>query len=119
MKKYIILSLILVTLLATSGCIETGKHSATDTIFSVGSEGLIWRTPVVYLTNDHPSGTYSAIYTVDPNNPSLIKKLEEAKTSGQKVTIAYRTEFLYFPPWQYTSNSIGIIESVEYLNSTK
>jgi predicted small secreted protein len=68
-KKYILLvaSLLLVSLLPT-GCIETGKGTAVDTIYDVSDNGIIWKTNIVYLTNDHPSkgkeSSYSAIYTV-------------------------------------------------------
>lgn len=118
-NKIIIIGLIIVSLFATTGCIETGKESATDTIYSVGMDGLIWKTYVVYLSNDHPSAgskdnEYSAVYTVDKDNTELIKFLEDARDNQRKVKVYYTNNVGYFP-WEHTTNAVGLIYKAEYI----
>lgn len=112
-KKIVLIILISLLLSLTSGCIETGKGVSVDTIYGIEYNGLIWKTYSVWLTNDHPTKEYSAIYTVNPNDKETINKLKEAYNSGKKVKILYRNELFIFPPWEYTGNAIAIIYDIE------
>lgn len=112
-KLSILILLIFAISIASSGCIETGKGVSTDTIYGIEYDGLIWKTYSVWLTNDHPTKEYSAIYTVSADDGVLVQKLQEAKASGKKVTIHYRNELFILPPWEYTSSAVAIIEDVE------
>ncbi len=117
----IIIIILLVLSLSLSGCIETGKGTSTDTIYGMEYNGLIWKTYSLYLTNDHPSdsgqsgSSYSAIYTVSVYDNELIQKLRDAEASNKKAKISYHNELLIWPPWEYTSDAVAIIDNVEVL----
>jgi len=96
------------------GCIETGNGTAVDTVYDVSYDGLIWKTYIVYLTNDHPTRDYSAIYTVNKDNAEVIKLLEEARDNQRKVRIYYTNNLVYLP-WEYTPNAVALIYKVEYV----
>lgn len=122
-KTILVMFMLLIGMFATTGCINKGYGTAVDTIYDVSTEGLVWKTPVVYLTNDHPSaGTaghgYSAKYTFDPDNTDLRKFLEEARDSRRMVKIYYSNEAFFFPPWKYTGDAVALIYKVEYTNTT-
>lgn len=115
----ILLGILSILTLSISGCLETGKGTAVDTVYDVGLDGLVWKTYVVYLTNDHPSAgktgsDYSAIYTVDKDNTEVIRRLEEARDNGRKVKIYYTNNMVYLP-WEHHSNAVGLIYKVEYI----
>ncbi len=116
-----IIIFLLVNIIFTSGCIETGRGSSTDTIYGIEYEGLIWKTYSVWLTHDIPSmsekNSYSAIYTVDKNDKQLVQQIDDAYKSGKKVKIYYKNMLMY-EPWKYTSNAIALIYKVEYVNQT-
>ena len=117
--KITTLTILIVLLVAilSSGCIETGTGSSTDTIYGTENNGLIWKTYSVWLTHDNPSvskeKSYSAIYTVDKNDKQLIEQVEQAYKSKKLVKIYYRNE-MFYEPWKYTSNAIAIIYKIEY-----
>lgn len=116
--------MLLIGMFATTGCINKGSGSAVDTIYDVSTEGMVWKTPVVYLTNDHPSTGakgqgYSAKYTFDPDDTDLRKFLEEARDNKRVVKIYYTNEAFFFPPWKYTSDAVALIHKAEYTNTTR
>lgn len=120
MKKYIIISIALVLMLLSSGCIETGTGVSVDSIAGIEYDGLVWKTYSVYLTNDHPStgthatNSYSAIYTVNSNDVNTINLLKEASSNRKSVKVYYKN-MLFYEPWLYTSDAIALIYKVEYV----
>jgi len=116
MNKPLLIILLLGIAVISSGCIEIGTGSSTDTIYGIEHNGFIWKTYSVWLTNDHPTKDYSAIYTVSENDKATIEKLQKAYASHKTVKVYYRNELAYFPPWEYTSNAVAIIYNVEELN---
>jgi len=117
-KILIVVSLLIISMFATTGCIEIGRSTVADTVYDVGEEGLIWKTVTVYLTNDHPSGTgYSAKYTANKNDNATLSLLNEALLNKRMVKIYYTTELFYLP-WDYTTDAVALIYKVEYLNTT-
>lgn len=116
-KKIMLIGLIL--LISTlSGCIETGRGTVVDTVYDVGMNGVVWKTYIIYLTNDHPSkdqSSYSAIYTADKENRELITFLEEARDNQKKVKIYYKN-MLFYLPWEHTSSAVALIYEAEYVN---
>jgi hypothetical protein len=122
-RKILIIFMLLIGIFATTGCINKGYGTAVDTVYDVSTEGFVWKVPIVYLTNDHPSAGaaghgYSAKYTFDPSNTDLRKSLEEARDSRKTVKIYYSNEMFFFPPWKYPSDAVGLIYKVEYINTT-
>ncbi len=124
MKRISIFVTLFVITLASSGCIETGTGTAVDTVYDVGMDGLVWKTGVVYLTNDHPSAGkeagsgYSAKYTFNKNDTKLISFLEEARDNQKRVKIYYTNNVVYFP-WEHSSDAVGLIYKAEYINTSK
>lgn len=120
-NKIIIIILLLALSLSLSGCIETGNGTSTDTIYGMEYNGLIYKTYSLYLTNDHPvpgkngESGYTAIYTVSVNDKDLIQKLKDVEASGKKAKISYHNELWIWPPWEYTSDAVAIIDDVEVL----
>ena len=122
-KTTIVMFILLIGTFATTGCVNKGYGTAVDTVYDVSTEGFIWKVPVVYLTNDHPSAgtaghSYSAKYTFDPSNIDLRKFLEEARDSRKLVKIYYSNEAFFFPPWKYPSDAVALIYKAEYTNTT-
>jgi hypothetical protein len=118
-KKIMLIGLILI-INALSGCIETGGGTVVDTVYDVGLDGIVWKTYIIYLTNDHPSkgqNSYSAIYTADKDNQDLIRFLENARDNQKKVKIYYKNNLFYLP-WEHTSNAVALIYKAEYVNSS-
>ncbi len=103
--KIIITTLILVIASISSGCIEIGKGSSTDTLYGLEYNGLFWKTYSVWLTNDHPYEGHSAIYSIGNNDVETLKKVQDAINNKTKVKVLYRNELLVFP-WDYSSEVI-------------
>lgn len=113
-KKQIVLTMLIIGILSSGiGCIETGTGSSVDTIQGIEHEGLLWKTWSVWLTNDHPTETYSAIYSVKNGDTEVLKALEVAHQTGNPVRVYYRNELIYMP-WEYSSDVI--IYKVESIN---
>jgi len=112
-----ILAIIAISML--SGCIETGRGYSVDTIYGCELDGLVWKTWSCWLTNDHPSGkdgsTYSAIYSVNKDDTTLIDQLQALSNARQKSTVKvyYRNEAWVWP-WDYSSSTI--IYKIEVLH---
>ena len=104
-SKIVIAVLILMIVLASSGCIETGRGSSTDTLYGLEYDGLIWKTYSVWLTNDHPYTDHSAIYSIANNDVQTLTKVQNAIANKTKVKVLYRNELLYWP-WDYSSGTI-------------
>jgi len=122
-KTILFIFVLLIGTFATTGCINKGNGSAVDTVYDVSTEGVVWKVPVVYLTNDHPlTGTaghgYSAKYTFDPSNNTLRSFLEGARDSRRAVKIYYSNEMFFFPPWKYPSDAVALIYKAEYINTS-
>lgn len=104
-SKFIIAILIVMIILASSGCIETGRGSSTDTLYGLEYDGLIWKTWSVWLTNDHPYEDHSAIYSIANNDMETLKKVQDAINNKKKVKVLYRNELSYWP-WEYSSGTV-------------
>lgn len=104
-SKLIFMVLIIAIVLASSGCIETGKGTSTDTLYGLEYSGIFWKTYSVWLTNDHPYQDHSAIYSIASNDAETLKKVQDAITNKTKVKVFYRNELLYWP-WDYSSGTI-------------
>lgn len=122
-KQTLVIFILLIGTFVTAGCVNKGYGTAVDTVYDVSTEGFVWKVPVVYLTNDHPSAgnaghEYSAKYTFDPSNTELKKSLEEARDSRKTVKIYYTNEMFFFPPWKYPDDAVALIYKVEYANNT-
>ena len=104
-SKIIVLVRILTGILASSGCIETGRGTSTDTLYGLEQDGLVWKTYSVWLTNDHPYTDHSAIYSIANGDTETLKKVQDAINNKKKVKILYRNELLYWP-WEYSSGTI-------------
>jgi hypothetical protein len=116
-KKLIILVIVLMAIFS-SGCLTTGTGSSTDTIYGTEYNGIPWKTYSVWLTHDIPTGTgknsYSAIYTVDNGDTQLIQQVEDTYKSGKQVKIYYKNE-MFYEPWKYTHNAVAVITKIEYV----
>lgn len=110
--KQILLMMLIVGIMATGiGCIETGSGSSADTIYGVEQDALgVWK---VWLTNDHPTETYSAIYSMNKDDIETIEAVQAAYESGDKVKIYYKNVVSHYP-WKHASNVI--IYKVEPVN---
>jgi hypothetical protein len=122
MKKTVVLVLgILLVVVLSSGCIQTGTGSSTDTIYGIEMNGFLWKTYSIWLTHDNPSGigknSYSAVYTVNNNDKQLIKQIEDAYNSKQEVKLYYRNE-MFYEPWTYAGDAVAEIYKIEYVNTT-
>lgn len=112
-RNLLVVGILLLAVLASSGCINTGKGVSIDTLYGCENNGFVWKTYSCWLTNDHPTKDYSAIYTLDNTNTTLINKVIDAENSGKKVRVYYHNEAMIFPPWTYTSNAVAIIDDIE------
>lgn len=114
MKYKMVFVVLIVLSILLSGCIKTGKGTSKDTIYGIEQNYL--GSYSLYLTNDHPTDTYSAIYTFDNENTELIEKLKRAEESGRKVKIYYHNELIIWPPTRYNSAAVAIIDDVEEIS---
>lgn len=96
-----------------SGCIETGKGHATDTVHSIEYSGLICKTWKVWMTNDHPTDESDATYSVHPSNTKVIETLQEAYKDGKKVSLEYHTELGTFGCIDNLHSGYAIIDKAE------
>ena len=103
--KFIIAMLIITIILTSSGCIETGRGSSSDTLYGLEYDGLVWKTWSVWLTNEHPYADHSAIYSIANNDMETLKKVQDAINNKKKVKVLYRNELTYWP-WEYSSGTI-------------
>ena len=99
------LLLAILSLSLFAGCIQTGEGTAQDTIYQIQQAGLVWKTYDVWLTNDHPTESYSAIYCPEPDATALLTKIKAAVASKAKCTITYHNE-MFVAPWRCNSNTI-------------
>jgi len=105
LNKYLLLMLLLISPFLITGCWVTGRGTAQDTMYQIQYDGLIWKTYDVWLTNDHPTESHSAIYCPEVDNIELVKKIQEAVNSKSKCTIEYHNEFI-IAPWRCSSDTI-------------
>jgi hypothetical protein len=112
MKKIVMVILAVIVISMFSGCIETGKGYATDTVYGCELQGLVWKTWSCWLTNDHPSmgkdgSTYSAIYSLSKDDTALINQMDALASEKVKRTVRvyYRNEAWVWP-WDYSSGTI-------------
>lgn len=103
--KWIIFGLLVFEIIASSGCIETGRGRSVDTLYGLEYDGLVWKTWSVWLTNDHPYAEHSAIYSIANDDLVTLKKVQDAIANKKNVVVLYRNELLYWP-WQYSSGTI-------------
>lgn len=102
-KQVLLILLVISILTAVNGCIETGKGSSIDTIYGVEQNALgVWK---VWLTNDHPTETYTAIYSMDKDDTETIEAIQAAYESGDKVKIYYKN-IVGKMPFKYASGVI-------------
>ena len=106
----IIVSMMILLILLSSGCIETtinGKHSGQIT--AIDKTGILWKTYDVYVKSDI-SSSQEDLYCVEDS--SLIPKLEKLSKERKQVTLLYRNEFI-IAPWRCGLSVAGIITGVE------
>lgn len=120
--KIIYIILLAIIILSSSGCLETGRSAAVDTIYDVGYNNLPWKTGFIYLTNDHPAGPkgtgYSAVYTFNKSDVKLFNFLSEARDNKRLVKLYYTNNYIYLP-WEYQSDAVALVYKAEYVNTTK
>ncbi len=104
-KSVLIIILIGLIILVSSGCIETGRGSSVDTLYGLEYQGLIWKTYSVWLTNDHPYEGHSAIYSIAEYDTATLEQVQKAINNKQKVKVLYRNE-LWVWDWDYSSSTI-------------
>lgn len=107
--------LIIIIVLASSGCIEIlkeGRHSGQIT--AIEKNGFIWKTNTVYLKSEIESSQEDR-YCVE--DELLFRKLGMFAEDRMKVTVLYRDE-LYKAPWRCSLEDKGIITGVK-LNEDK
>ena len=110
-KQTLLMMLIIGIIALGIGCIETGTGSSTDTIYGVEQDALgVWK---VWLTNDHPTESYTAIYSMDKDDTETIEAVQAAYESGDKVKIYYKNVASHYM-WKHASNVI--IYNVEPVN---
>lgn len=114
MNKNFLLALLLTGLLSL-GCIQQGKGKVTDTIANVETQGVVWKTTEVYLTNDHDA--FYCILPSDTVNRELAERFAENKT---KVRIEYDI-YLATTPDQCGEGSTkysaaGVVTKIESVN---
>ena len=82
--------LVLLASVSLFGCLQTGSGRVTDTIANTETQGLIWKTNDVYLTNDHDAD-YCA------KNENIYLQALNYSSTKEKVTVNYDTYFFFFP----------------------
>lgn len=103
MKPYLIVGILAMLLL--TGCFRTGSGTAQDTVYQIQYGGVFWKTYDVWLTNDHPTDTYNAIYCPELYDEETIQALKDAVQSKKKCTIEYHNE-LIVAPWRCSSETM-------------
>jgi hypothetical protein len=110
LKRLLIMLLIAAVFLPSSGCLAYRTGSSNDIVYGIDEGGWIWDTYKIYLKYDQGvagDSTATGVYTVDPANSEVIKKLKAAEASGEKVKIIYQ-EHLWGEFWKYDGNTVII-----------
>ena len=115
--KWAIAGVILLGILAFFfGHIQTGEGKVTDNVMNIETQGIIWKTTELYLTNDH-----SYFYCIQDAN---LKTIASSLSDNKSIATIYYHTYIYLFPWECSSgsgnyNNAGIVyQIVEKTNST-
>lgn len=116
------IALLAVFVFALTGCWQTSDGERAGIVTKFSKKGALWDTYEGELHYAGANGTIAAdswTFSIDAsrtrveNVPFLVKQLERAQQSGERVKITYRQE-LISAPWR--SETAYFIQSVEFVD---